>query len=123
MINVDVQKKKYIVGRGFVDSIRSVLKSVGSYISTIKDLIANPVLRAIGSLAGTAITAGILSIINHLKNKNKKLTFDNTSQPEVNLSPEAMGLLNNFLSSQPVTNIIGSGVKKNKRKGTGLKTF
>ena len=72
------KKKKYIVGRGFVDTIRSVLKSVGSYISTNKDLIAKPVLGAVGSLTGTAITTGIPAIINHFKNKNKKLTFDNT---------------------------------------------
>jgi len=117
------KKKKYIVGRGFVDTLRSVLKSVGSYVSTNKDLIAKPVLGALGSLAGTAITAGVPAIINHLKNKNKNLTFDNRSLPEVKLSPEAMGLLNNFLSCQAVSNIIGSSVKKTKRKGSDIKTF
>jgi len=115
--------KKYIVGRGFRDTLRSVLKSVGSYISTNKDLIAKPVSGALGSLAGTAITSGVPAIINHLNNKNKKITFDNTSQPEVSLSPEAMGLLDNFLSGQPVSNIIGSGVKKTKGKGSGIKKF
>jgi hypothetical protein len=49
------RKKKYITGRGFVDSLSNVftsikasaapaIKSIGSYVSNKKDLIAKPFL-------------------------------------------------------------------------------
>ena len=61
--------KKYVEGQGFVDimssAFRSVvpaLKSAGSnmtsYLDKNKDLIAKPVLGAIGALAATDLTAG-----------------------------------------------------------------
>jgi hypothetical protein len=130
------KKKKYVVGRGFLDSLSTVFNSfnastipafrrVGSYLSTNKDLIAKPVLGAIGSLAATALTAGVPAIKNHIK--NKKPTFDNAScveQPEIKLGPEGQAILDRMLANlQPVSNIIGSGVKKSKRKGAGIKTF
>jgi len=51
--------KKYIVGRGFVDSLSSIfnsikssamptLRGVGSYFSTNKDQILKPLLGAVG---------------------------------------------------------------------------
>jgi hypothetical protein len=77
------QKKKYITGRGFVDSLSTVfnsikasavpaLKSVGAYVSNNKDLIAKPLLSAVGSLAATGLTAGVPALISHIKNRNRK---------------------------------------------------
>src|SRR5271165_171050 len=76
------QNKKHITGRGFVDTMSSVFNSfksslapffrnVSSDVSTNKDLIAKPLLGAIGSLAATALTGGIPALINHIANKNK----------------------------------------------------
>ena len=42
-------KRKYVQGRGFVDSLTSSLKSIGSYISQNRDLIAKPLLGAVGN--------------------------------------------------------------------------
>ena len=74
--------KKYIEGQGFVDfmssAFRSVvpaLKSVGtsmtSYLDKNKDLIAKPILGAIGALAATGLTAGVPAMISHIVNRNR----------------------------------------------------
>jgi len=74
------QKKKYITGRGFVDALSSVfnslkasavpaIKSIGSYVSNNKDLIAKPLSSAVGSLAATGLTAGVPALISHIMNK------------------------------------------------------
>ena len=38
--------RKYVKGKGFVDSLASSLRDVGSYISQNKDLIAKTTLRS-----------------------------------------------------------------------------
>jgi hypothetical protein len=48
--------KKYIQGKGFLDSLSSTLRNVGSYISQNKDLIAKPMLGAVGNLAAFGLT-------------------------------------------------------------------
>ena len=74
------KNKKYVEGRGFVDSLSSffnsvkaaampALQSVGSYGSNNKDLIAKPVLGALGSVAATGLTAGVPAILTHIANK------------------------------------------------------
>lgn len=74
--------KKYIEGQGFVDTMSSAFRSVvpalksfgstmTSYVSENKDLIAKPVLGAIGALAATGLTAGVPSLISHIVNRNK----------------------------------------------------
>ena len=74
--------KKYIEGQGFVDAMSSALrsvvpalKSVGStvtsYVRENKDLIAKPVLGAIGALAATSLTAGVPALISHIVNRNR----------------------------------------------------
>src|SRR5271155_1765675 len=74
------RKKKSITGRGFVDTMSSVFNSIkssiaptfrnfASYVSTNKDLIAKPVLGAVGSLAATSLTAGIPALIRHIAKK------------------------------------------------------
>lgn len=117
------RKKKYVVGRGFVDTLSSVfnslkasavpaLRGIGSYVSNNKDLIAKPLLGAVGSLAATGLTAGVPALIGHImnKNKNKKqvVTVDDPKYKEI------------LQSLVPVTNMIGSGIKK---RGAGIKRF
>jgi len=118
------RKKKYITGRGLVDALSNVfnslkasanpaLRSIGSYVSNNKDLIAKPLLGAVGSLAATGLTAGVPALISHIMNKNKKqvVTVDDPKYKEI---------LQSFLPTTPVTNMIGSGVKK---RGAGIKRF
>jgi len=76
-------EEKNITGRGFVDALLSVfnllkasavpaIRSIGSYLSNNKDLIAKPLLGVVGSLADTGLTAGVPALISHIMNKNKK---------------------------------------------------
>jgi hypothetical protein len=112
------RNKKYVVGRGFVDTLSSVfnslkasavpaLRGIGSYVSNNKDLIAKPLLGAVGSLAATGLAAGVPALIGHIINKNKKQVDD----------PKYKEILQSLV---PVTNLIGSGVK---RRGAGIKRF
>ena len=112
------RNKKYVVGRGFVDTLSSVfnslkasavpaLRGIGSYVSNNKDLIAKPLLGAVGSLAATGLAAGVPALIGHIINKNKKQVAD----------PKYKEILQSLV---PVTNLIGSGVKK---RGAGIKRF
>ena len=75
-------KKKHVIGTGFVDSLASIInsikasaapifKSVGTYVADNKNLIAKPVLGAIGSLAATGLSAGIPAIISHIAKRNR----------------------------------------------------
>ena len=129
-------KKKHVTGIGFVDSLSSifntiksatapVLKTVGNYVSENKDLIAKPILGALGSLAATGSATGIPPIISHIANRNKKKHIGNpvfqTMQQEIvseNVEPKYKEILQNILNSKnnntysnPLTNIIGSGIK------------
>jgi hypothetical protein len=118
------QKKKYVTGRGFVDSLSNVfnsikasaapaLRSIGSYVSNNKDLIVKPLLGAVGSLAATGLTAGVPALVSHIMNKNrKKVTVDDPKYKEI---------LQSITQPPPVTNIIGSGVIK--KRGAGIKQF
>ena len=129
-------KKKHVTGKGFVDSLSSifntiksatapVFKTVGNYVSENKDLIAKPILGALGSLAATGLATGIPTIISHIANRNKKKHIGNpvsqTMQQEIlseNVEPKYKEILKNILNSKnnnsygnPLTNIIGSGIK------------
>lgn len=107
--------KKYIEGQGFVDTMstafRSVvptLKSVGSYLDKNKDLIAKPVLGAIGALAATGLTAGVPAIINHIANRNRgknrppvgPLVPSNASVSMVPFVPQDSALFRSIESSE-----------------------
>src|SRR6266568_3273723 len=123
--------KKYIVGRGFVDSLSSIfnsikpaLRGVGSYISTNKDQILKPLLGAVGTLGAKALTEGLPALISRIasKNKNKLLS---APPPEVDLKiledPVYKKILQNMTNPMtpngiPVSNIIGSGILKNNLK-------
>ena len=121
------QKKKYISGRGLVDALSNVfnsikssavptMKSIGSYVSSNKDLIAKPLLGAVGSLAATGLTAGVPAILSHImrrKDPKYQEIMQSLTPPGVQSKAEATQRQN------PVTNIIGSGVKR----GSGIKKF
>jgi len=128
------KNKKYVVGRGFVDSLSSIfnsikastmpaLQSVGSYVSNNKDLIAKPILGALGSLAATGLTAGVPAILNHIASRNKNR--QRNAEPEIPNDPKYKEILQSILAptpqERPVTNIIGSGTRR--RRGAGIKTF
>jgi len=45
------------------------IRSIGSYVSNNTDLMAKPLLGVIGSLAATALTAGVPALSSHIMNK------------------------------------------------------
>lgn len=113
------QKKKYITGRGFVDSLSNVfnsikasavpaMKNVGSYVANNKDLIAKPLLGAVGQLAATGLTAGVPALLNRIMKRKQ-------------VDPKYEEILQNLTPAPPVTNIIGSGACR--RLGGGIKKF
>ena len=129
-------RKKHVTAKGFVDSMSNVLsslkssaapvfKSIGNYVVENKDLIAKPLLGAIGSLAATGLSAGVPTIIAHIANRNKKKNSSNNQMQTVpqevineDLEPKYEDILRNIInsrrddsSSNPLTNIIGSGIK------------
>ena len=118
--------KKYVSGRGFVDKMAQILtpalkglNSVGSCLTENRDLIAKPILGAIGTLGATALTASLPAIISHIAKRNKKhpVTTEKLLNPdEINevVMPKYKEILENIMSTpsvNPVTNIIGSGLK------------
>src|SRR5271163_3644640 len=124
-------KKKLVIGRGFVDtmsnifnSIRPTLKNVGSFIKENKDLIAKPILGAVGQLAATGISKGVPTLLSTILNR-KRQQQQQLSAPVITKKSEE--ILNAILSREapneimPTTNTIGSGYKKSKF-GSGLKT-
>jgi hypothetical protein len=110
------------IGNAFKSSAGTVFKSIGSYLSKNKDLIAKPILGAVGSLGAAALTAGIpaaITAIQAIRNK-KQLPSQSSAQSPVPMPiPENVKykeILKNILDAQspsmvPVTNIIGSGIK------------
>lgn len=132
------RKKKYITGRGFVDSLSNVfnsikasavpaMKSIGSYVLNNKDLIAKPLLGAVGTLAATGLTAGVPALMSHIM---RRKTAEDPKHKEImeSLAPPSR------VSAAPVTNIIGSGLTLaslraagtggvRKKRGSGMKKF
>ena len=103
------KNKKYVVGRGFVDSLSSIfnsikasampaLQSVGSYVSNNKDLIAKPILGALGSLASTRLMAGVLAILARIANKKNR---QSNAEPEIPNDPKYKEILQSILTSTP----------------------
>ena len=102
-------KRKYVQGRGFNDSLTSSLKGIGSYISQNRDLIAKPLLGAVGNLAATGLTEGTKALLNNIIRKNAQKA---PASPQ--LDEKAVVVLQNIIegSNMPVTNILGSGIMK-----------
>ena len=129
-------RKKHITGKGFIETLSNVFSSLKSsatpvfesiknYVVENKDLIAKPILGAVGSLAATGLAAGVPTLLTHIANRNRKKdnanTLMKTMQQEVvseNLEPKYKEILQNIINSKrndssdnPLTNIIGSGIK------------
>ena len=108
--------RKYIQGKGFTDSLVSSLRSIGSYVSQNKDLIAKPLLGAVGNLAATGLEEGGKALLTHILNKNNKSKNKINNYVEPQLSDKSKEILQKIINSSnsniPVTNIIGSGIKK-----------
>jgi len=125
------RNKKLIMGRGFVDTMSSVFnslkatvapafRSIGSYVSKNRDLIAKPLLGAVGSLAAKGLSEGVPALIGHIANRNRSRGSE-TKMPD---DPKYKEILQSMMmtpsQTTPVTNIIGSGIR---RRGAGIKTF
>ena len=129
-------RKKHITGKGFIETLSNVFSSLKSsatpvfesiknYVVENRDLIAKPILGAVGSLAATGLAAGVPTLLTHIANRNRKKdnanTLMKTMQHEVvseNLEPKYKEILQNIFNSKrndssdnPLTNIIGSGIK------------
>jgi len=130
-----LRSKKYITGRGFVDTMSSIfnnfrtsvapaIRNVASYVVQNKDLIAKPVLGAIGSLAAKGLTDGVPALISHIANRNRS-RGSKPQEMQVLDDPKYKEILQNIMTqtqSTPVSNIIGSGIC-GTRRGAGIKTF
>ena len=72
-----------------------------------KDLIAKPMLGAVGNLAAMGLTEGGKALLNRVLNNKKK------PQASMLLDAKSQAILQNIVNDPiPVTNIIGSGIKK-----------
>src|SRR2546426_4391163 len=94
-------KRKYVQGRGFVDSLSSKLRNVGSYISQNKNLIAKALLGAVGYLAAFGVTEAGKSVISHIINKNinkNRKSKNNSNSVDSTLSPKANEILQELMS-------------------------
>jgi hypothetical protein len=99
--------RKYIYGKGFVDT----LQSIGSYVARNKDLIAKPLLGAVGNLAATGLEEGGKALLVHLMNKKKKSPQLDDKGKEI-LQSIINSSTNTSDSTSSIPNIIGSGIKK-----------
>ena len=141
------RNKRHITGRGFVDTMSSIFnslktsvapafRSVGTYVSANRDLIAKPLLGAVGSLAATGLTAGVPALLNHIVNRNRS----RGSEPQIPNDPKYKEILQSLMTpprdttaagvgvGPPVSNIIGSRIKPRGRRsrsysGACIKTF
>lgn len=97
--------RKYIYGSGFIDT----LKTIGSYVSQNKELIAKPLLGAVGNLAAAGLTEGGKALLNRLIANKKK--------PAVQLDAKSQEILQSIINDPiPITNVIGTGAR-----GAGIK--
>ena len=65
-------KRTMVHGHGYVDT----LKGIGSYIAQNKDLIAKPMLVAVGEIGALALTEGGKALIRKLAQSKKQLNTD-----------------------------------------------
>src|SRR5271170_72232 len=116
------RNKKLIMGRGFIDTMSSVFnslkatvaptfRSIGSYVSTNRDLLAKPVLGAIGSLAAKGLSEGVPALIGHIANRNRSRGSE-TKMPD---DPKYKEILKNIMmtpsQTTPVTNMQLDGME------------
>ena len=128
-------RKKYVIGRGFVDTLSSIFrsisgalknvagpafKSIGAYAHANKDLIAKPVLGALGSLAAAGLTSGIPAIVKRIAGKKKNVKSQDaaasthTGNLQIPEETKFREILENIsgtkeITPRPVSDIVGSG--------------
>ena len=111
-------RRKYIHGYGFIDSLSSTLRNVGSYVYQNKDLITKPLLGAVGNLAATGLEKGGIAVLNHIINKKSQNKSDSQDLNGINppqLDSKSLAILQNIKGNSdiPISNIIsGSGIKR-----------
>ena len=116
-------RRRYIQGKGFVDSLTSTLRNIGSYVSQNKDLIAKPLLGVVGNLTATGLEEGTKLLMNHIMNKKSQRNSqqNNVNQSSLPLDDKSLQIIQNLMNGEqqresqtnvPVGNIYGSGIKK-----------
>lgn len=98
--NVYTTHRKKVAGAGFMDT----LKGIGSYIYQNKDLIAKPMLGAVGNVGALALTEATKAIIDKARHTR------NDRKPN-QLIGEDEEIIQRLLAP-PTANIIGSGIKR-----------
>ena len=117
-----VKKKKYVIGRGFIDTMTSAfsalksaavpaIKGTMSYISENKDLIAKPILGALGAVGATALTVGVPALLSHIARRNRKMPPEEVPQNAGPNEEKYREILNNILR------------QNDSKSGSGIKTF
>src|SRR5271157_4291263 len=90
--------KKHVTGRGFIDTFRNLTSSVGSYMVNNKDLIAKPLLSAVGSLGALGLTTGVPAIINPIMSKQNLTKAPQT--PKITDDPKYKEILDSLMMTQ-----------------------
>jgi hypothetical protein len=104
--------RKYIHGTGFIDT----LKSIGTYVVQNRDLLAKPLLGAVGNLAAAGLTEGGKALLTRILANKKK------SAVPMALDAKSQAILQSIINDPvPVTNVIGSGTCG--ATGSGIKKF
>ena len=83
-------------------------RNIASYVSNNRDLIAKPVLGAVGSLAAKGLAEGVPALINRITKTNRSRLGEVAVEPKLPDDPKYKEMLQSILLSQPtpVTNII-----------------
>ena len=105
-------KRKFAHGSGFVDSLSNTLRGIGSYVFQNKDLIAKPMLGAVGQLGAFALTEGVKRALQKKAAASNSVHNQQAIQSN-KLDPKYIQILENYISNNtPVSNILGSGIKR-----------
>ena len=127
-------KRKLIHGKGFVDSLSSMLNSfkttalptlqnIGSYVSQNKDLIAKPLLSAVGDFAATGLLLTGKRVLNRLLNEKSTISNKNVKADSLlnklgllpQLDEKDREIIQSLQNEISTTNILGSGIKKSRK--------
>src|SRR5271157_573655 len=93
--------KKHVTGRGFIDTFRNLTSSVGTYMVNNKDLIAKPLLSAVGSLGALGLTTGVPAIINHIMSRKQNQNLTKAPQtPKIPDDPKYKEILDSLMTVQ-----------------------
>src|SRR6266516_1207491 len=94
-------RRKYIQGKGFVDSLSSSLRSIGSYVSQNKDLMAKPLLGAVGNLVATGLTEGTKALLNRIISKKAGVKTESGNTADIpQLDSKSQAILQNIIGAE-----------------------